>query len=238
MAGYFTDLILNSKLFVSIIVKYFLKAIRRKIDKSFTQPMTNVHGDKKKGLSIAKAVSVHINGISIKTNMEVFKVKEYIIIIGNKWLKKAKALLDYKLCKLTIRCDKKPIIVKCYYWTTPSIPKQNQKKEQSDKLDNDKSDEKKDQEEQKKTVELTYTIFTSNDKLLNNIKADKEEIMINGKLICWLYYNILKKTFDKKPGKKAKYKQREPSFEERKVDIENLLARNSPVISKKGNISK
>ncbi|KAG9302355.1 hypothetical protein G9A89_011781 [Geosiphon pyriformis] len=58
VAGYFIDLILDSKSSVSVIAKHFLEAIGRKIDKPFTQPMTNIHGDKKKDLSIAKAVSV------------------------------------------------------------------------------------------------------------------------------------------------------------------------------------
>ncbi|KAG9293413.1 hypothetical protein G9A89_009137 [Geosiphon pyriformis] len=171
------------------------------------------------------------NSISIKTDMKVSEAKEYTIIVGNEWLKKAKALLNYELCKLIIRCE---------------------------------------QEEPEETAKLAYTIFTSNGKPLDNVKADKEEIMVNGKLICWPYYDILRRTFDKKPGKKAKYsywwhgpcawyclilrkklkevqksfenepseiqllviEQRKPSSEKRKVDIENLLARNSPVISK------
>ncbi|KAG9294828.1 hypothetical protein G9A89_008520 [Geosiphon pyriformis] len=166
--------------------------------------MTNIHGDKKKGLCIAKAIPVCINGISIKTDIEVSKAKKYIIIIGNEWLKKVKALLDYELCKLTIKCGKKPIVVKCCHWTTSPVTKQNQEKEQSDESDDDESDNE-DQEEQEETAELTYTIFTSNDKPLDNVKADKEKIMVNGKLICWPYYNILRKTFDRKPGKKVKY---------------------------------
>ncbi|KAG9296536.1 hypothetical protein G9A89_015128 [Geosiphon pyriformis] len=83
VAGYFIDLILNSKLFVSIIAKHFLEAIGRKIDEPSTRPMTNIHGDKKKNLGIAKAVSVQINSISIETDMEVSKVKKYTIIVGN-----------------------------------------------------------------------------------------------------------------------------------------------------------
>ncbi|KAG9299793.1 hypothetical protein G9A89_013153 [Geosiphon pyriformis] len=58
VAGYFIDLILNSGSSVSVIAKYFLEAIGRKIDKPFTRPITNVHGDKKKSLGIAKAVPV------------------------------------------------------------------------------------------------------------------------------------------------------------------------------------
>ncbi|KAG9293560.1 hypothetical protein G9A89_005563 [Geosiphon pyriformis] len=138
------------------------------------------------------------------------------------------------------------------------------KKKQSDESDDDESNKKEDQKEQEETTELTYTIFISNGKPLENVKADKKEILVNGKLICWPYYDIFKRTFDRKPGKKAKYnwepisliprkelkevqksfenkppeiqslviKQKEPFSEERKVDIENLLTRNSPVISK------
>ncbi|KAG9305308.1 hypothetical protein G9A89_007803 [Geosiphon pyriformis] len=205
VAGYFIDLILNSRLFVSIIAKHFLEAIGRKIDKPSTQPMTNIYDNKKKDLGIAKAVPVQINDISIETNIEVSEAKEYTIIVNNEWLKKAKALLNYKLCELTIRCNEKPIVVKYRHWTTPSAPKQSQEKKQSNKSDDNESDDKKNQEEQKKTAELTYIIFTSNGKPLDNVKADKEKIIVNGKLICWFYYDILKKIFDRKPGKKAKY---------------------------------
>ncbi|KAG9297783.1 hypothetical protein G9A89_011298 [Geosiphon pyriformis] len=268
VADYFINLILDSRLSVSVIAKHFLEAIGRKINEPFTRPITNIHGDKKKDLGIAKAILVRINGISIETNMKVSKAKEYTIIVGNKWLKKAKALLDYELCELTIRCSEKLIV-------------QDQKEEQSDESDDNKSNNE-DQEEQEETAELTYTIFTSNDKSLDNVKANKERIMVNDKLICWPYYNILRRTFDRKPGKKAKYsycneckfcliyykdwesislifreklkevqksfeskpleiqllvvEQKEPSPKERKVDIENLLARNSPVISKEDDI--
>ncbi|KAG9297639.1 hypothetical protein G9A89_011154 [Geosiphon pyriformis] len=267
VAGYFIDLILDS-------------------------------GSSKKGLGIAKAIPVCINGISIETDMEVSEAKEYTIIVGNEWLKKAKALLDYELCELTIKCGEKPIVVKCHHWTTPPVPKQSSEENESNESDNEESEEEEEQEEQEESAELTYTIFTSNGKPLNNVKADKEGIIVNGKLICWPYYDMLRRTFDRKPGKKAKYsywwhgscaqcwcdkplyspsdecmscliyykdwepislipheeikevqkffeneppeiqslvvEQREPSPEERKVDIENLLARNSPVISKEG----
>ncbi|KAG9300118.1 hypothetical protein G9A89_000858 [Geosiphon pyriformis] len=256
VAGYFIDLILDSGLSVN-----------------------------KKELGIAKAIPVHINDISIETDMEVSEVKEYTIIVGNEWLKKAKALLDYELCELTIRCGEKPIVVKCCHWTTPPVPKQSLEENESDESDDKESEEKKEQKEQEETAELAYTIFTSNGKPLNNVKADKEGIIVNGKLICWPYYNMLRRTFDRKPGKKAKYsywwhgpcvhdeymscliyykdwepislipqekikevqksfeneppeiqsqviEQRKPSPEEKKVDIENLLARNSPVILK------
>ncbi|KAG9284814.1 hypothetical protein G9A89_003737 [Geosiphon pyriformis] len=58
VAGYFIDLILDSKSSVSIIAKHFLEAIGRKIDESSTRLMTNVHGNKKKSLGITKAVPV------------------------------------------------------------------------------------------------------------------------------------------------------------------------------------
>ncbi|KAG9303752.1 hypothetical protein G9A89_018649 [Geosiphon pyriformis] len=208
VAGYFIDLILDSESFVSVIAKHFLEAIGRKIDESSTRPMTNVHGDKKKGLGIAKAIPVHINGISIETDMEVSEAKEYTIIVGNEWLKKAKTLLDYELCELTIRCGEKPIVVKCHHWTTPPIPKQSPEENESDESDDEESkeeEEQEEQEEQKETAELAYTIFTSNGKPMDNVKADKEGIIVSGKLICWPYYDMLRRTFDRKPGKKAKY---------------------------------
>ncbi|KAG9284336.1 hypothetical protein G9A89_007491 [Geosiphon pyriformis] len=202
VAGYFIDLILDSESSVSVIAKHFLEAIGRKIDESSTQLMTNIHSNKKKGLGIAKAVPVQINGISIETNMEMFEAKEYTIIVGNEWLKKAKVLLDYEFCELTIRCGEKPIVVKCYHWTTSSVLKQSQEEEQSDESDDEENDEEDEQKEQEETAKLAYTIFTSNDKPLDNVKADKERIMVNGKLICWPYYNILRRTFDQSLARK------------------------------------
>ncbi|KAG9306334.1 hypothetical protein G9A89_018217 [Geosiphon pyriformis] len=238
VVGYFIDLILNSRSSVSVIAKYFLKIIGKKIDEPSIWSMTNVYGDKKKGLNIAKAVSVHINGISIKTNMEVSEAKKYTIIVGNKWLKKAKALLNYELCKLTIRCGEKPIVVKCHYWTTSPVTKQNQEEKQSDESDDDENNDKEDQEEQKKTVELTYTIFTSNSKPLDNVKANKEEIMPNiaiGDMVlkfCLIYYKDwepislipreelkeVQKSFENKPPEiqLLVVKQRKSSLEEKK----------------------
>ncbi|KAG9288088.1 hypothetical protein G9A89_017683 [Geosiphon pyriformis] len=143
MAGYFIDLILNSGLSVSVIAKHFLEAIGRKIDELLTWPMTNVHNNKKKDLSIAKAVSVYINGINIKTDIKVSEAKKYTIIVDNEWLKKAKALFDYELCELTIKCDKKSIVVKCCYWTTLLVFKQNQKDEQSDESNDNESNKEK-----------------------------------------------------------------------------------------------
>ncbi|KAG9287887.1 hypothetical protein G9A89_017482 [Geosiphon pyriformis] len=112
VAGYFIDLILDSESSVS-----------------------------KKDLGIAKAIPVHINGISIETDIEVSEAKEYTIIVGNEWLKKAKVLLNYELCELTIRCGKKSIVVKCRHWTTPPATKQNQEDKQSKKSDDEESDE-------------------------------------------------------------------------------------------------
>ncbi|KAG9301381.1 hypothetical protein G9A89_018053 [Geosiphon pyriformis] len=146
VTGYFIDLILNSGSSVSVIAKHFLEAIGKKINEPSTKPMTNVHGDKKKSLEIAKAVS-----------------------------------------------------------TTPPVPKQSQEKEQSDESDDKENKEEDEQKEQKEIAKLVYIIFTSNGKPLDNVKADKEEIMVNGKLICWPYYDILRRTFDRKPDKKAKY---------------------------------
>ncbi|KAG9304992.1 hypothetical protein G9A89_007395 [Geosiphon pyriformis] len=206
VAGYFINLILDNRSFVSIIAKHFLEAIGRKIDELSTRPMTNIHGDKKKGLGIAKAVPVQINGISIETD-----------------IKKAKALLDYELCELIIRYSKKPIMVKCYYWTTPLVLKQSQEEEQSDKSDDDESEEK---DEQKETVELVYTIFTSNGKPLDNIKADKKKSCLARKQKTVIGNMVLMPNIE----------QRELFLEEKKVDIENLLAKNSPIISKEDDV--
>ncbi|KAG9287068.1 hypothetical protein G9A89_023033 [Geosiphon pyriformis] len=200
VAGYFINLILDSGSSISVIAKHFFEAIGRKIDESSTQPMTNVHGDKKKGLGIAKAIPVCINGISIETNMEVSEAKKYTIIVGNEWLKKAKILLDYELCELTIRCGEKPIVVKCRHWTTPPVPKQSPEENESDESDDEESEEEEKQKEQEKTAELAYTIFISNGKPLDNVKADKKGIIVNDKLICWPYYDMLRRTFDRKPN--------------------------------------
>ncbi|KAG9304795.1 hypothetical protein G9A89_016825 [Geosiphon pyriformis] len=97
--------------------------------------MTNIHSNKKKDLGIAKAVSVPINGINIEIDIGVSEAKKYTIIVGNEWLKKAKALLDYKLYNL-------------------SSIQANQKEKQSNESDDDKSNEKKIKKNKKKLLNL------------------------------------------------------------------------------------
>ncbi|KAG9296824.1 hypothetical protein G9A89_002221 [Geosiphon pyriformis] len=104
-----------------------------------------------KGLGIVKAIPIQINGVCIETDMKVSEAKDYIIIIGNEWLKKVKTLLDYELCELTICSETKPIVVKCRHWT---VPPEVVKQQQSNNDDNsDDSDDSEDKEEEDKEEE-------------------------------------------------------------------------------------
>ncbi|KAG9307358.1 hypothetical protein G9A89_017187 [Geosiphon pyriformis] len=53
-------------------------------------------------------------------------------------------LLELLAQALIIRCGEKSIVVKCCYWTTSPVSKQNQKEEQLNKSDDDKSNKKED----------------------------------------------------------------------------------------------
>ncbi|KAG9285489.1 hypothetical protein G9A89_021820 [Geosiphon pyriformis] len=48
VAGYFINLILNSRSSVSVIAKHFFEAIGKKIDEFLIRPIINIHGSKKK----------------------------------------------------------------------------------------------------------------------------------------------------------------------------------------------
>ncbi|KAG9303765.1 hypothetical protein G9A89_018662 [Geosiphon pyriformis] len=67
--------------------------------------------------------------LQFRKNLHKLLIPKKKIPKTNKWLKKAKALLDYELCKLIIRCDEKPI---------------NQEEKQSDESDDDESDDNED----------------------------------------------------------------------------------------------
>ena len=102
VAGYKFKLILDSGSSVSVISKHFLEAIARKIDEPSRRDLSNVHGQRKRALGIAKEVPVTVNGVTIAADMEVMDTDAYAIIIGNGWLKEAKALIDYETCQMTI----------------------------------------------------------------------------------------------------------------------------------------
>src|SRR5215204_6999622 len=117
IAGYKFKLILDSSSSISVISKNFLQAIARKVDGPSQRDLSNVHGQQKRPLGIAKDILVTVNGVTISANMEVMNTDAYAIIVGNGWLKEAKALIDYKTCQLTIQSIQPPILVQCQHWT-------------------------------------------------------------------------------------------------------------------------
>ncbi|KAG9301377.1 hypothetical protein G9A89_018049 [Geosiphon pyriformis] len=89
-------------------------------------------------------------------------------------------------------------------------------------------------------------MISSEEPLIESLTR-KQNTVIGGMTLVsdWELINIIpkeklrevQKFFESKPPKiqSLAIEQRESSFEEKKVDIENLLAKNNPVISKESN---
>src|SRR5215204_7264683 len=182
VAGYKFKLILDSGSSVSVISKHFLEAIACKIDEPSRRDLSNVHGQRKRALGIAKEVPVTVNGVTISADMEVMDTDAYAIIVGNGWLKEAKALIDYETCQLTIRSIQPPVLVQCQHWT--------EKKEANEETD-EETDKDTDSEDEEEEAHVFFAIFSFDGQIEEESCISHEGIRVNNRLTPWLSYDRL-----------------------------------------------
>jgi len=73
--------------------------------------MVNVNGERRRPLGVVSDLPLKIKGCIIPMDAIVTEADSYAAIVGNDWLRKTKAVLDYNNNKMTIKWDKKTIEV-------------------------------------------------------------------------------------------------------------------------------
>src|SRR5436190_920603 len=81
-------------------------AVQKRLGLEITSPsnlmVVTANGARTKSLGIVNNVSLSIGKLKINASFEVLESKDEIFILGNKWLRKVEAKMDYKQSTLTI----------------------------------------------------------------------------------------------------------------------------------------
>ena len=106
------------------ITKQFLDRKGQSIDRPPTVKLIDIHGNRVTPLGEKPNVQVNIEGIDISIDMVVTTSKDYNIILGNEWLSKVRAKIDYELGLITITTEQGDIITPVTCWDQIKDPLQ------------------------------------------------------------------------------------------------------------------
>jgi len=140
-------LILDSGASGSIVSCQLLNDLGLGIDRPSTTVMINVHGERKRPLGEVTNFPITIQGITIPVDIVVVTdAQSYSAIVGNDWLSKVNALIDYQSSMMTITWRGQELRVPVEYLEMP-IERRDRMKKQEEAAEKEKAPE-----EVKKTV--------------------------------------------------------------------------------------
>jgi len=94
--------IVDSGAATSIITKSLMKKLNYAPDQSSKLVIVTANGARIKALGEISNLPININHMKIPTNVQVLESKDDVLILGNDWLSKVKASLDWHDQTLTI----------------------------------------------------------------------------------------------------------------------------------------
>ncbi|CAG8630808.1 25675_t:CDS:2, partial [Gigaspora margarita] len=150
-------LILDSGSSGCVVSANFLKEVGVSIDRPSTVLMVGIHGKQKRPLGEVDEFLITVGGKTITSKAVVSEVENYAVIVGNDWMKKARARLDWKECELMIRDGHKKIRIPTEYCKPPNITERIQKK-------------KKPNEKEKEVEEYTSEEETESEKVSEELE--------------------------------------------------------------------
>src|SRR4051794_30064341 len=99
--------IVDSGAATSIITKALLDRLGLSIDRPSKLIVVTANGAQTKSLGIVSQVPIMIEKTSIPTSFQVLESRDEILILGNEWLRKNQAVMDWKQSLLTIQGEHK-----------------------------------------------------------------------------------------------------------------------------------
>jgi hypothetical protein len=149
------EIIIDSGSSVSIISKSFADSIKRIPNKKSVRLITGIHGNKSGSLGIITDIPVHLGDVVMSVDMEVIDTQAYTMVLGNDWLQKAKATINYNPPSLTITDGIRTANIQCQN----SASQENWEEEEDEDDDDDEDEESSDEEDDNDNVNigLNYT---------------------------------------------------------------------------------
>ena len=94
--GAMVQLIFNSGSSGSVISKQFLEKVGRKVDQPSHVNMIGINGEKRKALGEIKSLPIIIQQQLLPVNVVVSEATGYDVLVGNDWLTKYQAKLNWE----------------------------------------------------------------------------------------------------------------------------------------------
>src|SRR5438034_5122649 len=145
-------LIIDSGAAGSIVTSHFLSKLGIHIDRLSTTSMVNVNGEKKMPMGEVLNFPITVQGIEVPVNVVVTEAETYSVIVGNDWLRKVKANIDYKTSTMTISWKGKEAKVPVEYQDT----KQTQRTEKDEEENSEEEDSEEEEEIEDGSEEEEY----------------------------------------------------------------------------------
>ncbi|PKC00129.1 hypothetical protein RhiirA5_403357 [Rhizophagus irregularis] len=142
-------LIIDSGAAGSIVSCQLLKDLKIPIDRPSTTMMINVNGERKRPLGEVLNFPITIQDITVPINVVVTEAESYAAIVGNDWLSKVRANIDYESSTMNLTWNKQTIGVPVEYRLMPQekrklqglIDSSSQPKEDDDGSEKEDTDE-------------------------------------------------------------------------------------------------
>jgi len=177
-----------------------MESLGRRIEGLLNRRIIGIHGERRPNLEIVIQVPVKLENKTMAVDMEVINATGYALVLGTDWLRKAKAIIDYQECKLTLKDDEGTVEVPCRN-TNLIAPNGNDDEDSEDESEDTDSNEESDATN---FAGLTYEL--SQREASTIYKITSEEIRTSSKHIDWETHDYLTYCFDGVRGKRINKK--------------------------------
>ena len=149
-------LIIDSGAAGSIVSCQFLNDVGIAIDRPSTTLMINVNGERKRPLGEVLDFPITIQGVTIPINVVVTDDLTYSAIVGNDWLAKVHASIDYGTANMTIRWQERELEVPIEFLEMPADRRRRQEEKSNNEVEEVSEDEGEESEEEETEDEEEY----------------------------------------------------------------------------------
>ncbi|CAG8759700.1 2525_t:CDS:1, partial [Ambispora leptoticha] len=115
-------LIVDSGSSGSVVTSHLLNDLGIRIERPSVVNMVNIHGESKRAIGEISDFPFNIGGVEIPIDVVVTDAHSYCAIVGNDWLAKVNATIDWNSSEMTLIWDEKEIIVPVEFRKLAKVP--------------------------------------------------------------------------------------------------------------------
>ncbi|CAB4383996.1 unnamed protein product [Rhizophagus irregularis] len=175
-------LIVNTGAAGSIVTCQLLNDLGIAIDRPSAIVMINVNREKKRPLGEVLDFQITVGGVTVPINMVVIDVESYSAIVGNDWLSKVQAQLNYKASTLLFTWQGREVEISVEYRIMPHERMIKQKeeearivesKEEKNEDDGDEEEKSDDEYEEEELEEKVYCCYQFESDSMDTLKQHR-----------------------------------------------------------------